>query len=567
MVRLGTPIGLATLASVLAVLAVPGVAGASDGVTTPATTPCEAAGAVAILEPDATEVTLVGPSVSAADRTGVAAPAFADDAYGLSLADAAVGAAGCVGAGDPGGASTRLGAFSLFGGAVAGASLQADLVPQAAGWYVRRKVTGLTVAGAPVDPQPGAVFPVSTWGTLEVGGRLDGKTVQPFRWWAAAFLLRLTKPHAGLPAGTVLLIGYAGAATEPLAPAPPPAVTTTTTANEAPPPPPKPVHAPKHAPAPSTTTAATHAVAPPKAPKAKTKAKAKKPRRAVHKKAKPKGPQPLKGTPPLAPGVWYVFPIDGHADWGDSYGGERSDVPGGWHHGDDLFAPLGTPVVAVSDGTIFAVGWNRVGGWRLWLLDPNGNQFYYAHLSGYTGLATDGAEVRKGQVLGFVGNTGDAVTTWPHLHFEVHPSSLLYLGYDGAVDPTTYLRSFPLARNVVVPPPVALPGKAPPGRGAAMDFRRLLAVHPLHKAVKAKPVSLPTFHPHGYVYGIPEGGAPASAVAAAPVTARAAPAAGGGAALLVGILIGLGGIAAIAYTALVGRSSSERGIRSDRTMA
>jgi murein DD-endopeptidase MepM/ murein hydrolase activator NlpD len=82
-------------------------------------------------------------------------------------------------------------------------------------------------------------------------------------------------------------------------------------------------------------------------------------------------------------------------------------------------------------GTVFSVGWNEVGGWRLWLRDRQGNQFYYAHLAGYTALAPDGAHVKGGDVLAVVGNTGDAFATPPHLHFEVHSVSLLGLGYDG----------------------------------------------------------------------------------------------------------------------------------------
>ena len=68
----------------------------------------------------------------------------------------------------------------------------------------------------------------------------------------------------------------------------------------------------------------------------------------------------------------------------------------------------GTPVVAVAEGTLFNVGWNDVGGNRLWLRDSAGNEFYYAHLSGYSPLARDGAHVAGGEVLGFVGDTGDA---------------------------------------------------------------------------------------------------------------------------------------------------------------
>lgn len=100
-------------------------------------------------------------------------------------------------------------------------------------------------------------------------------------------------------------------------------------------------------------------------------------------------------------------------------------MPGNWHHGDDIFAQLGTPVVAVADGTVTLVGWEHLGGWRLWVTDRAGDQFYYAHLSGYAPAvigADDGGtvQVKAGEVLGFIGNPGDAFTTSPHLHFEVH---------------------------------------------------------------------------------------------------------------------------------------------------
>jgi hypothetical protein len=147
----------------------------------------------------------------------------------------------------------------------------------------------------------------------------------------------------------------------------------------------------------------------------------------------------------------YVFPVYGRVAYGDSFGAFRADVPGQWHHGDDLFAPLGAPVLAVADGTVFSVGPNRIGGNRLWLRDHEGNEFYYAHLSAYTSLAKNGNAVHAGDVLGFVGNTGDASGGAYHLHFEVHPSSLLFLGYDGAVDPTSYLDAWRRLRDVSFP--------------------------------------------------------------------------------------------------------------------
>ena len=133
----------------------------------------------------------------------------------------------------------------------------------------------------------------------------------------------------------------------------------------------------------------------------------------------------------------YVFPVHGPASFTDTFGAARAIVT--WHHGEDIFAPIGAPVLAVSDGTVFSVGWNDIGGNRFWLRDRQGNEFYYAHLSAFSPLAVNGAHVKAGDVLGFVGNSGDAETTPPHLHFEIHPVGLLGLGYDGVISPYRYL--------------------------------------------------------------------------------------------------------------------------------
>ena len=72
-----------------------------------------------------------------------------------------------------------------------------------------------------------------------------------------------------------------------------------------------------------------------------------------------------------------------------------------------------------------------------------GNAYYYAHLSAYAPGTVDGARVRAGQVIAFVGNTGQAITTPPHLHFEIHP------GDGDSVDPYPYLTAW--QRNAAVP--------------------------------------------------------------------------------------------------------------------
>ena len=157
--------------------------------------------------------------------------------------------------------------------------------------------------------------------------------------------------------------------------------------------------------------------------------------------------QPPEITPKLTAGG-YVFPVYGPVAFTDTFGAFRGDVPGNWHHGDDIFAPLGAPILAVASGTVFSVGWQPVGGNRLWLRDGQGNEFYYAHLSAYTPFAKNGAVVQAGDVLGFVGNTGDAEGTPYHLHFEIHPVGLLALGYDGAVNPTSYLQAWKHLQDV-----------------------------------------------------------------------------------------------------------------------
>ena len=97
---------------------------------------------------------------------------------------------------------------------------------------------------------------------------------------------------------------------------------------------------------------------------------------------------------------------------------------------------------------MFSVGWNDIGGWRLWLRDEIGNEFYYAHLSAYSPLAVNGRRVKAGDVLGFMGKTGDAEFSPVHLHFEIHPVALLARGYDGAVAPYPFLTAWRRAQDV-----------------------------------------------------------------------------------------------------------------------
>lgn len=108
------------------------------------------------------------------------------------------------------------------------------------------------------------------------------------------------------------------------------------------------------------------------------------------------------------------------------------------HEGVDIFAPRGTPVLAAADGVVSRVGTQRLGGLVVWVRDSRrGHSHYYAHLDRQ--LVERGDLVRVGDTLGLVGNTGNARSTPPHLHFG------LYERRRGAIDPYDFLAAQPTA--------------------------------------------------------------------------------------------------------------------------
>ena len=103
----------------------------------------------------------------------------------------------------------------------------------------------------------------------------------------------------------------------------------------------------------------------------------------------------------------------------DSWGFPRSG--GRTHEGVDMFAPMGTPLYAVAQGTIYRVYTNSLGGLAINLIDDEGNMYYYAHLS--AAYVKDGQNVGTGQVIGAVGDSGNARGTPPHVHLQFHPGN------------------------------------------------------------------------------------------------------------------------------------------------
>jgi len=125
--------------------------------------------------------------------------------------------------------------------------------------------------------------------------------------------------------------------------------------------------------------------------------------------------------PPPNPGV-RVCPVDGATTFRDSWGEPR---PGGRAHtGTDMMSPVGTPLVAIEDGVIWSPNWHYAGGIGLYINGDSGDRWYYAHMQGYAPGIVDGVRVSAGQLVGYVGQTGNAAS--PHLHIGYLPGAAYY---------------------------------------------------------------------------------------------------------------------------------------------
>ncbi|HET7487517.1 MAG TPA: peptidoglycan DD-metalloendopeptidase family protein [Acidimicrobiales bacterium] len=126
------------------------------------------------------------------------------------------------------------------------------------------------------------------------------------------------------------------------------------------------------------------------------------------------------------------FPVGGRATFVDDWWFPRFVPVLHLHEGTDVFAAYGTPVRAPAAGTL-TQSFNALGGLSAYVTEPDGTYYYLAHLSGYQPGQSSGQAVRAGDVVGFVGDSGDARGTSPHLHFEVHPAG------GAPTDPKPYL--------------------------------------------------------------------------------------------------------------------------------
>ena len=444
-----------------------GTVGTSAGTTAEAPVVSAGSFAARVIVPGQPEV-VVGGVTAPGTVTAGAADAFVYPADGSAVRTGALSASVSA-QGAAAQAVSDVLAVSLFNGEITAESVAARAKASATAFdAVGSAVTNLVLLGQGVTPVANQRFPLADWGyatTLESTAEAPvADSTRNARATVTALRVVLLADHGGLPAGTDILIGHAEAA------ASTPIVTETVTTAPPPARPPKP-----RKPVPVS----------PKKPKPKPL---------------PKPPEPETGTPssvfklpptdvsaPLSP-EGYVFPVYGPSSFTDTFGAPRAGTV--WHHGEDIFAPLGAPLLAVADGTIFSVGWQERGGFRLWLRDREGNQFYYAHLSAFSPLARNGNEVRAGAVIGFVGNTGDAQSTPYHLHFEIHPVGLLPMGYDGVVNASPYLSAWRRLEDIVFAAGRGWAPPVPPNATAPRPGALLLGSRDISSASGLEPGSL-----------------------------------------------------------------------------
>jgi murein DD-endopeptidase MepM/ murein hydrolase activator NlpD len=299
--------------------------------------------------------------------------------------------------------------IDIFDGLVTARSAYARASASGGGDTLVGRVGGLKIDGKSKGTWTTArTFRLKSYGSLTVLESSGGGLV--------AMRATLSKSYHSFPAGSTVKVAYAAAsASDAVAP-----------------PKPKPKPHPKPKP-------------PPKKPKPKPPATKPKPKPHTSPSKPTKPPKAKRRKAPrtntLATNKGFVFPVYGPHNYSDTYGAFRADT--GFHEGVDIFAAAGTPVVAVCKGTLNRVGTLSISGNRLWVkCDKGKDSFFYCHLSAFANDTRAGEHVTTGKVLGFVGSTGDAEQTPPHLHFEVHPHN------GPSVDPYPFLKAWESHRDV-----------------------------------------------------------------------------------------------------------------------
>lgn len=333
------------------------------------------------------------------------------------------------GDGDTSGKETRVTASTQGGSAKASAAAAVEKVDVFEGLVTADEVRVRATADGDGTSTSGAVINLAIEGAPQAAP--DGRTVYDLNGYGKLVALssgstgilglkvQLSKDYEGHKAGSVVRVGYASA---------------------------KARDAVDAAPARTTETNAA-----PAKKKAATKTKAKRRKRSAREKledALTKQERDWAAALLQRPG--YAFPVAGESSFSDTFGAPRADTI--THVGVDIFGDYGTPLVAVADGRLYRVGTLKISGNRLWLRDRKGYRYFYAHLSDFAASAYNGAEVKAGEIIGFVGTTGDAEQTPPHVHFEIHMPN------GAVVNPTPYVAKWQASGVAYEKSPGARPG-------------------------------------------------------------------------------------------------------------
>ncbi len=185
------------------------------------------------------------------------------------------------------------------------------------------------------------------------------------------------------------------------------------------------------------------------------------------------------------------FPIAGPANYSHDWLYPRYGPGFRFHLGTDVFAPVGTPVRSPVDG-VARTAIDSLGGLTVKVVMADGTYFYFAHLSGLVDGFADGMPVETGDIIGYVGDSGNARGGSPHLHLGIYPRG------GAPIDPKPILDRFLVEAEARIPELVAAlraaePAAAPLPRSAATDQRRLrpmLATGLLHPLSRGN--ALPT---------------------------------------------------------------------------
>ena len=293
-------------------------------------------------------------------------------------------------------ASARAEDVNLFSGLVTARVVETRAGASDAGTDLRGRVGELAIAGRPVgSPTRPDSYSLAGHGSLSVMKRGDHGI--------AGLRARLSRPYRGHRAGTTITVAYSSAEAHDGA-----AVTSE--------------------PDPEPRRAREGASARPEGPARRSR------------RARPARRRAAPELRALRTDRGYAFPVHAGYNYSNDWGAPRQHT--GTHEGNDIFAPTGTPVLAVADGRLFRVGTRKIPGNRLWLKTKQGDTLFYGHLSAFAEDARNGAEVKAGDVVGFVGSTGDAERTPPHVHFEIHPRG------GEATNPYPFLRAWEARRDV-----------------------------------------------------------------------------------------------------------------------